>query len=169
MTRRLNRRRRWCCTVRPVHASAQQRQVVSDSHVEAVPDPPLEPDMNRRRGIRAFDGILVPPHAGRGDLWVSGGVYLRHEADNQDEQLAPGCMVAFGVGPDAIEARNDYVTDEVGTSSESRHDYTVKRGAHIGYGVPADFGIPNQGAGRRPQGTIGLQQSPGATSVHPLR
>ena len=94
---------------------------------------------------------------------MSGGGYLRHEADNWDEQLA------FGVYPDAIEARNDYVTDEVGTRSKGRHDYTVKRDAHLGYGVPVDFGILDQGAGRRPQGTIGLQQSPGVTSVHPPR
>ena len=62
--------------------------------------------MNRSRGIRAFDGILVPHLAGRGDVWVSGGGYLRHRADNQNDQLAPGCMVAFGVDPDTIEARN---------------------------------------------------------------
>ena len=56
--------------------------MVSDSHVEPMPDPPLEPDMNRRRGIRAFDGILVSHLAGRGDVWMSGGGYLRHEADS---------------------------------------------------------------------------------------
>ena len=123
--------------------------------------------MNRRRGSGAFDAILVPHLAGRGHVW--GGGYLRHRADNWDEQLAPGCMVAFGVDPDAIEARNDYVTDAVGTSSEGRLYHTVKRDADPGCGVPVEFGIPDQEAGSRPQGTIGLQQSPGAASIHPLR
>ena len=76
----------------------------------------------------------------RSTVWSTSDPGLpRHEADNWDEQLD------FRVDPDAIEARNDYVTDEVGTSSEGLHDYTVKRDADPGCGVPVDFGIPDQG------------------------
>ena len=125
----------------------KQRQRVDHSHVEPLPDPHREPDMNRRRRIRAFDGILVPYFADRGDVLVSGEGYLRHDASNDSEQLAPDCMVAFGVdNPDAIEARNGYVIGEVGkppdlvlevgSSSKGRQDYTVKREAYLGYGVP---------------------------------
>ena len=55
-------------------------------------------------------------------------------------------MVVFGVDPDAIESRNGYVIGEVGkppdlvlevgTRSTGRDDYTVKRDAYLGYGVP---------------------------------
>ena len=124
----------------------KQRQRVDHSHVEPLPDPHREPDMNRRRRIRAFDGILVPYFADRGDVLVSGEGYLRHDASNDSEQLAPDCMVAFGVDPVAIVARNGYVTGEVGrppdlvlevgSSSKGRQDYTVKRDAYLDHGVP---------------------------------
>lgn len=123
----------------------KQRQADIYSHVEPLPDPPREPDMNQRRRIRAFDGILVPHFAGRGDVLVSGEGFLRHNGGDEDEQLAPDCMVAFGVNPDAIEARNGYVIDEVGkppdfilevaSRSTGVRDYTVKRGVYARYGV----------------------------------
>ena len=72
----------------------KQRQPVDHSDVEPLPDPHREPDMNRRRRIRAFDGILVPYFVGRGDVLVSGEGYLRHDASNDSEQLAPDYMVA---------------------------------------------------------------------------
>ena len=59
---------------------------------------------------------------------------------------SPDCMVAFGVDPVAIVARNGYVTGEVGkppdlvfevgSSIKGRQDYTVKRDAYLGHGVP---------------------------------
>ena len=53
---------------RTEHARAE-----SDPHVEPMPDPPLEPDMNRHRRIRAFDGILVTtPRRSRGRAGVGG-------------------------------------------------------------------------------------------------
>ena len=89
----------------------KQRQRVDHSHVEPLPDPHREPGMNRRRRIRAFDGILVPYFAGRGDVLVSGEGYLHHDASNEGERVVPDCMEAFGVDdPDAIEARNGHVS-----------------------------------------------------------
>ena len=125
----------------------KQRQPVEYSRVEPLPNPSREPDMNQRRRIRAFDGILVPYFAGREDVLVSGGGYLRDDASKEDERFAPDCMVAFGVeDPDDMEARNCYVIAEVGkppdfvlevgSRSTGRQDYTVKRDAYLGYGVP---------------------------------
>ena len=125
----------------------KHRQPVDHSQVEPLPDPHREPDMNQRRRIRAFDGILVPYFAGLGDVLVSGEGYLRHDASNEGERVAPDCMVAFSVeNPDAIEARNGYVIAEVGkppdfvlevgSRSTGRQDYTVKREVYLGYGMP---------------------------------
>ena len=78
-------------------------------------------------------------------MLVCGGGYLRHEAGNAAERLAPDCLVAFGVNPDAIVARNGYVISEVGkppdfvlevaSRSTGRRDYTVKRAGYARYGV----------------------------------
>ena len=66
-------------------------------------------------------------------------------------------MVALGVDADAIEARNGYVIDkvgkppdlvlEIGTRSKGRHDYTVKRDAYPGYGVPGYWRFDHTGGG----------------------
>ena len=79
-------------------------------------------------------------------FWSSGGGYLRRDPGNDSEQLAPDCIVAFGVDPVAIVARNGYVIGEVGkppdlvfkvgSSSKGRQDYTVKRDAYLDHGVP---------------------------------
>ena len=65
----------------------KQRQPVEYSRVEPLPNPSREPDMNQRRRIRAFAGILVPYFAGREDVLVSGGGYLRDDASKEDESL----------------------------------------------------------------------------------
>ena len=73
------------------------------------------------------------------------GTALRREAGNDAERLAPDCVVAFGVNPAAIVARNGYVISEVdqppdfvlevASRSTGRRDYTVKRAGYAGYGV----------------------------------
>ena len=113
--------------------------------LEPLPDPPRTPDMQQHIRITAFDSYLRAYFAGRSDVLVCGGGYLRHEAGNAAERLAPDCLVAFGVDPDAIVARNGYVISEVGkppdfvlevaSRSTGRRDYTVKRAAYAGYGV----------------------------------
>ena len=126
-------------------SSLKQPHTVDYSKLEPLPDPPREPDMNQRRRIRSVDGILIPHFADRDDVLISGDGYLRYNGSNANERLAPDCVVAFGVDPDAIEARNGYVISEVGkppdfvlevaSRSTGRRDYTEKREGYAGYGV----------------------------------
>ena len=115
------------------------------AHLEPLPDPPRIRDMQQYNRLVAFDSILRAHFAARADVLISGQGYLRHEAGNDAERLAPDCMVVFGVNPDAIVARNGYVISEVGkppdfvlevaSRSTGRRDYTVKRTGYAGYGV----------------------------------
>ena len=115
------------------------------AHLEPLPDPPRTPDMQQYDRLVAFDSILRAHFAAREDVLISGQGYLRHEAGNDAERLAPDCVVAFGVNPETIVARNGYVISEVGkppdfvlevaSQSTGRRDYTVKRAAYAGYGV----------------------------------
>ena len=115
------------------------------AYLEPLPDPPRIPDMQQYNRLVAFDSILRAHFAARADVLISGQGYLRNEAGNDAERLAPDCMVVFGVNPDAIVARNGYVISEVGkppdfvlevaSRSTGRRDYTVKRAAYAGYGV----------------------------------
>ena len=125
--------------------SALRPQVADYAHLEPLPDPPKEPDMQQRMGIKAFDGALDLHFAHRDDVLISGDGYLRREASNNAERLAPDCVVTFGVNPEGIVARNGYVISEVGkppdfvlevaSRSTGRRDYTVKREGYAGYGV----------------------------------
>ncbi len=115
------------------------------AHLEPLPDPPRIPDMQQHLRIVAFDSVLQAYFAPRADVLICGAGYLRHEAGNDAERLAPDCVVAFGVNPAAIVARNGYVLSEVGqppdfvlevaSRSTGRRDYTVKRARYAGYGV----------------------------------
>ncbi len=115
------------------------------AHLEPLPDPPRIPDMQQHLRIVAFDSVLQAYFAPRADVLVCGQGYLRREAGNNAERLAPDCVVAFGVNPAAIVARNGYVLSEVGqppdfvlevaSRSTGRRDYTVKRAGYAGYGV----------------------------------
>ena len=126
-------------------SSLRQPHTVDYSKLEPLPDPPREPDMNQRTTNSAFDSVLIPHYASRGDVLVCGEGYLRQEATNEAETLAPDCVVAFGVNAKAIIARNGYVISEVGkppdfvlevaSRSTGRRDYTVKRDGYAGYGV----------------------------------
>ncbi len=115
------------------------------AHLEPLPDPPRIRDMQQYNRLVAFDSILRAHFAQRSDVLISGQGYLRHEAGNDAERLAPDCVVAFGVNPAAIVARNGYVISEVGkppdlvlevaSRSTGRRDDTVKRAGYAGYGV----------------------------------
>ena len=115
------------------------------AHLEPLPAPPRTPDMQQYDRLVAFDSILRAHFAARTDVLISGQGYLRYEAGNDAERLAPDCVVAFGVNPAAVVARNGYVISEVGhppdfvlevaSQSTGRRDYTVKRAAYAGYGV----------------------------------
>ncbi len=115
------------------------------AHPEPLPNPPRTPDMQQHIQIVAFDSILQAHFAQRTDVQVCGAGYLRQAADNRAERLAPDCLVAFGVNPAAIVARNGYVIGEVGkppdfvlevaSRSTGRRDDIVKRAGYAGYGV----------------------------------
>ena len=115
------------------------------AHPEPLPDPPRTPDMQQHIQIVAFDSILQAHFAQRTDVLVCGAGYLRHAAGNRAERLAPDCLVAFGVNPAAIVARNGYVIGEVGkppdfvlevaSRSTGRRDDSVKRAGYADYGV----------------------------------
>ncbi len=126
-------------------SSLKQPHTVDYSKLEPLPDPPREPDMNQSDRIYSFRGILTPYFADRDDVLVSGEGYLRNNGSNANERLAPDCVVAFGVDPKFIVARNGYVISEVGkppdfvlevaSRSTGRRDYTAKRNGYAGYGV----------------------------------
>ena len=120
-------------------------QIEDYAHLEPLPDPPKEPDMQQRLSTMAIDKILGLHFAHRDDVLICGDGYLRREAANNAEQLAPDCVVTFGVNPEGIVARNGYVISEVGKPPDfvlevasrrtGRRDYTVKRDGYAGYGV----------------------------------
>ena len=126
-------------------SSLQQPHTVDYTKLEPLPDPPREPDMQQHEHVTYASYSLRAHFADRDDVLISGEGYLRHEATNNAERLAPDCVVAFGVTPDAIVARNGYVISEVGkppdfvlevaSRSTGRNDYTVKREGYVGYGV----------------------------------
>ena len=117
------------------------------SHLEPLPDPPREPDMQQSERMLDFKSILKPHFAHRGDVLISGQGYLCHDTGgDMTRNLAPDCVVAFGVdSPRGIIARNGYVISEVGkppefvldvaSRSTGRRDYTVKREGYARYGV----------------------------------
>ena len=115
------------------------------SHLEPLPDPPRKHDMQQHISVFTADATLQAHFANRNDVLICGSGYLRHDAANEAERLAPDLVVAFGVNPDAIIARNGYVISEVGkppdfvlevaSKSTGVRDYTVKRAGYAGYGV----------------------------------
>lgn len=116
------------------------------SHLEPLPDPPREPDMQQDGILFFFHAILEIWYAGRRrDVLIAGQGFLRHDPYNEDERFAPDCMVVFGVNPRNIISRNGYVISEVGkppdfvlevaSRSTGRRDYTVKREGYARYNV----------------------------------
>ena len=111
-----------------------------------LPDPsPREPDMLQDNSLYDFRRTLHLHLAGRKDVLIASGGYLRNDPRSQLEQFVPDCVVAFGVDPEAIVSRNGYVIShagkppdfvlEVASRSTGRRDYTVKREGYAGYGV----------------------------------
>ena len=112
-----------------------------------LPDPPRTPDMRRYSQLSNVYSALTAHFAKRHDILLGGGGYLRSHADGHDELLAPDWIVAFGVDPDAIIARNGYVIGEVGKSPDfvldiavqcpepHDHDYDTRRDGYAEYGV----------------------------------
>ena len=127
--------------------TAQLRPQIADySHLEPLPDPPpREPDLQQDRQLFDFRGMLALHFAHREDVLIAGGGYLRNQPYDDREIFAPDCVIAFGVNPAGVVARNGYVISEVGkppdfvlevaSRSTGRRDYTIKRVGYAGYGV----------------------------------
>ena len=121
-------------------------QIADYSHLEPLPDPPpREPDLQQDRQLFDFRSMLGLHFAHQEDVLIAGGGYLRNQPYDESEIFAPDCVIAFGVNPPGVVARNGYVISEVGkppdfvlevaSRSTGRRDYTVKRDGYAGYGV----------------------------------
>ena len=83
--------------------------------VEALPDPPKSGlTMNQTPIADAVRIALSARIAGRSDAFAGGRGYLCQDARDPEGWVFPDCLVAFGVNPDAIMARNAYVINEIG-------------------------------------------------------
>ena len=108
-----------------------------------LPDPPRIPDMMQNSQTRLIESALDGYFRGRDDVLVAGEGYVRHDATNESERLAPDCVVTFGVDAKAIIKRNGYVISEAGkppdfvlevaSKSTGERDYTTKRDGYAGY------------------------------------
>ena len=116
------------------------------AHIEPLPDPPKKWDgMQESRFIFNARFIIERRFRHRQDVLVNGYGYLCHNTRNRYDWTVPDVIVAFGVDPRAVEARNGYVIDEVGKPPEfvievasettARNDYTRKRRRYANLGV----------------------------------
>ena len=80
-----------------------------------IPDPePLEDGMQQEPTLFRIVPILKARFHDRADVLVAGAGFLCYDRSNMNARLAPDCIVAFGVDPDAIRRRNGYLIWEVG-------------------------------------------------------
>ena len=128
--------------------------------IESLPDPPKKHDMQQtghcvqaistlEAHFRRFDDVLV---SGNGYLIVSTG-----SVQDWRQHFYPDCVVAFGVEPKAIIARNGYVIFEVGKPPEfvleiasrttASRDETVKREGYAALGVSEYWRFDGSGKG----------------------
>ncbi len=136
-------------------ASANALGGAGYEHLEPLPDPPRELEMQQDIPIYDFRRLISLHLANRDDVLIAGGGYLRHDPQNESERFVPDCVISFGVNPSAIVGRNGYVISEVGkppdfvlevaSRSTGRRDYTVKRDGYAAYGVQEYWRFDNTG------------------------
>ena len=108
------------------------------AHINPLPDPPQKLDgMQESRYIFNARFVIERHFQNRQDVLINGYGYLCHSTRNRRDWTYPDVIVAFGVDPGAIEARNGYVIDEIGkppefvlevaSKSTGEKDYTIKR------------------------------------------
>ncbi|MDE2994930.1 MAG: Uma2 family endonuclease [Chloroflexota bacterium] len=116
------------------------------AHIVPLPTPPKAPDaMQQSPYVTRAYSILETYFHRRPDVLVGSDGYLCYDTTDRSRWVKPDCLVAFGVDPDAIFARNSYVISEVGkppefvlevaSESTGRQDYTRKRDIYAEYGV----------------------------------
>ena len=128
--------------------------------IESLPDPPKKHDMQQTGHCVQAISTLEAHFRKRDDVLVSGNGYLivsTGSVRDWGQHFYPDCVVAFGVEPKAIIARNGYVISEVGKPPEfvleiasrttARRDETVKREGYAKLSVPECWGFDGSGKG----------------------
>ena len=127
---------------------------------ESLPDPPRKHDM-QQYGHSVQVCSTLQAHFGKlDDVLVSGEGYLIVSTGSVQDwrrHFYPDCVVAFGVDPKAITARNGYVISEVGKPPEfvmeiasrttAPRDETVKREGYAELGVSEYWRFDGSGEG----------------------
>ena len=123
-----------------------------------LPDPPRIVDMMRRHLIAPMYDALEMRFGRRKDVLVAGFGYLRQDPMDESERFAPNIVVAFGVKPRAIIARNGYIISEVGkppdfvaevaTRFSATPDFADKREGYRRYGVGEYWRFDETGGAR---------------------
>ena len=102
-------------TIRQAEPPAMPRPAGLGAFVEMLPDPPKNGDkMNQEPIASSIRETLRVHFADSPGTLVGGEGYLRLNARESEGWVVPDCLVAFGVNPAAILARNGYVINEVG-------------------------------------------------------
>ena len=128
--------------------------------IESLPDPPKKHDMQQFGHCVQASSTLEAHFSRSSDVLVAGGGYLIVSTGSvRDWRLHfyPDCVVAFGVDPKAIIARNGYVISEVGKPPEfvleiasrttAPRDETVKREGYAELGVSEYWRFDGSGKG----------------------
>ena len=136
--------------------------------VEPLPDPPRRTDMQQDDHYVSAGSTLRAHFVERDDVLVAGSGYLiesRGSVRDWSLHFYPDCVVAFGVEPGAIRARNGYVISEVGKPPEfvleiasettAARDFTVKRDGYAALGVSEYWRFDGSGEGYYPQPVAG--------------
>ena len=111
-----------------------------------IPDPErVEDDMQQEPTLFRILPMLKAHFHGRADALVAGAGFLCYDRSNLNARLAPDCIVAFGVDPDAIRRRNGYLIWEVGkppdlvmevaSESTAPNDIGRKRALYAAMGI----------------------------------
>ena len=128
--------------------------------IESLPDPPKKYDMQQSGHCVQALSTLQAHFSRSSDVLVAGGGYLIVRTGSvQDwrQHFYPDCVVAFGVDPKAIIARNGYVISEVGkppdfvmeiaSRTTAPRDETVKREDYAALGVSEYWRFDGSGKG----------------------
>ena len=128
--------------------------------IESLPDPPRKHDMQQHDHLVQTSSTLQAHFGKLDDVLVSGEGYLIVSTGSVQDwrcHFYPDCVVAFGVDPKAITARNGYVISEVGKPPEfvmeiasrttAPRDETVKREGYAELGVSEYWRFDGSGEG----------------------
>ena len=133
---------------------------IAAAAIESLPDPPKKHDMQQTGHCVQAISTLEAHFRRSDDVLVSGNGYLivsTGSVQDWGQHFYPDCVVAFGVDPEAIIARNGYVISEVGKPPEfvleiasrttAPRDETVKRKGYAELGVSEYWSFDGSGMG----------------------